>query len=697
MAEEKPRKSNILQNPSDQTSQPPTETTEKTAININSTKSPSFSSLLARLRTSGLRTLVDLGAETLFTENPEQSLAFYLHVKGVEAEKLTEKVRISYLFTPSQKKSLLRSAGLMRNLEIAESNQSRLLQEASLKPEIEIVKYIQEEVQPAKNQVILAPQEQIISLSLDELKVQIAQNPIANFTKNYLKDYAKNKLTNIAKNAAKKVAEKEVAKKAVEVGVRLGARLALRETISNIAAAVGAVTGPLAPLVMLALKALSYLFTELLIKIVSKIKKNSKEIASVGIGLLAAGLVFTSPTIATVGLVGVGLGALGGGLQTAVSSFTQIVIKTVTLLTTTLIATLVTAGVVALAFTLVFSVIAFLVINQSAYIVPPSLTTLISESPYFSIVKTAESANPPKSADVRQTYENSVLAQTDGLTITYRITITPTQGSLTNINFQSDCKVIKDGPSPNCPSEENIATGSGQLVTPPSFPPPSPDLISPSDPFIITYTQTFSGDDFADSLIFDTFTVTAEATDGTRTTAGGSASIIIGTPPTDCFEIVGSWPASYETNLLSAITNLRANYPTYVTQLCSGGNIPICYEPVDPGWWGYHAHESTCDIILYKGGLSTVSNTTYILAHEAGHHLARIMPQLYSRYVNTPGILQELPLCSYPATSALSEGFAEGIALYVSLPSYWAARCSTGNTYQSLYPAHYNFVDRFIF
>jgi hypothetical protein len=227
-------------------------------------------------------------------------------------------------------------------------------------------------------------------------------------------------------------------------------------------------------------------------------------------------------------------------------------------------------------FVILFTALTLLIINNSAYLTSPAppLTpgSPFTESAYFEVIKTA---NPPGP------FRNNELPQT----ITYTITVTVRQGTIGNITFQSNCSVV-GGSVSFCPPEENITVnypdlgfgpcnGEGHRCYPSNwtgcidpivdpdpdcssssdqcastcdappgptptsapviiFPPPAPGIITPSLPYVITYTQTFDSN-YEDSMIIDTFTVTADAPTATGEAASGRAEVIFGTlPPSSC-------------------------------------------------------------------------------------------------------------------------------------------------------------------
>jgi murein DD-endopeptidase MepM/ murein hydrolase activator NlpD len=156
------------------------------------------------------------------------------------------------------------------------------------------------------------------------------------------------------------------------------------------------------------------------------------------------------------------------------------------------------------------------IINSGAYIVPPktSLVAGLIESPYVGATKTANPTGP---------FENNELP----ITIEYTIEVIAKKGTLSNIVFEDECQVIRDGNKPSCPD-------------PSSDTPEEPKIISPTSSFSFTYSRTYSSPTFEDSLIIDTFTVTADAPEKQGAQTATTASVIIGNPPDEC---PSGWPA----------------------------------------------------------------------------------------------------------------------------------------------------------
>ncbi len=390
-----------------------------------------------------------------------------------------------------------------------------------------------------------------------------------------------------------------------------------------------------------------------------KIKENWKKLA-IPLGITILGPFFGLPAAAAVGLGG--LAALGifatTWVLTAITS--AIVVPTIT-------------AMILIPFLVLF---ALFVINAGGFVVPPSEQVQLwppgvtgGGSPFIRVVKRAETPGP---------FENTQLL--GGLTVNYSVEISAPLGNLTNISFQNTCQVIRDGSSPPCTHKV----------------PEPPELISVTTPFTFSYTVTYVPG-FEDSLVIDTFTVTAiaEGANGEQTSSG-SASIIIGDPPTSCFVFDDSWAAypQRQATVLYAITQMMVA-PTFMTRLCSGGEIILHHNP-QPAWWGGWV-TGLKYIQLYPRGVESNWNAFYTLAHESGHVLAQVT-ELDQTYYDSP-VGSQL-ICTYPGDNRPSESFAEMIALYYVLNPQTTTRdfrCLGGESFKCRYPLHWQFARDVIF
>lgn len=454
-----------------------------------------------------------------------------------------------------------------------------------------------------------------------------------------------------------------VAKGASTIATKLG--------LTALSAKLGAMVGTgIIPVVGTIVGAvLGALFGKLIEKIGPWIKKHQEDLVIVGGLLMGGGAVLRSiPMFVFGGLIFVPTALKTGFSLARVVSRSSFLFRRIGASMAITIATPVIVAIIA--FPILVAIILF-IINSGAYIVPPSNLVGLSENPYIGVDKTAKPAGPFKNSDIP-------------LTVEYTIKITAKKSSLAHIKIVYKCKVIKESSNPPCPAI------SGEI--------PNLDdgfTISPSNPYSFSYSVSYNSSDYYDSLITDTITVTADTSDGGSQTTSGSASIIIGNPPTKCFKPIGNnWPANYLANLQAAIVKITTDHPIYAAKTCAGGDIEIVYDSTPHTYWGYHYHLSGNDITLYSGGLGSQINAEYILTHESAHHLNHINPALYSEYVHYAGIPGERPICSYSATSDESEAFAEAAALYGSEKPF---SCFVSGSFKGDYPIHWKFENTKVF
>ena len=451
----------------------------------------------------------------------------------------------------------------------------------------------------------------------------------------------------IAQKAISKTATKAVTSALTKVGISI--------TTKTVFAGIGtAIGGPIGTALGLAVDwVIGKVLGPLINKITDFISQNKWVLA---VPFVAAGLILGLPWLTAGGLAMGGL-LLAGGVGPALSGVATGVSGVLTRVLSLTVASIATPLIVALISVPLIVAIILFIINSSAYVVPPSGFSLVEENPYIGVLKEVSPSGP---------FENSNLP----LTVTYTITITARRGALTNIVFDHKCEAMAERSTSDCPAP---------------LPDTAPKTISPVDPYVFTYTQTYSDSRYLDSLVINTFTVTANTPEVQGTTAIGAASLIIGNPPTGCYNVAGNWPTNNRASIMSAISNLVGNYPSFVTRLCASySQVNLYYDPPKVcGAWGCAPGGNI--IYFNSGGLGNLRNATYILAHESGHVLAYGSPSLYQSYLVFPGTLGELPVCSYGG-SAPAEGFAEAIAHYVVSSS-----CLAGN------PNNIKFVETMIF
>ena len=247
----------------------------------------------------------------------------------------------------------------------------------------------------------------------------------------------------------------------------------------------------------------------------SWLKRNSKYLVA-GLGALL-GFTLGGPFFGLLGGAG-GLllaGGITGGISGAVGSLAS-VIAGVLGATAAVTAAPIIFTLVVIPILVIFIVF---IINTGAYLTPPSDAIIGSQfltSRYAQVEKVVSPEGP---------FENGQVPEE----ITYTVTITPLLGSIIDISFSDTCRVTKEDQSPGC---------SG------SIPEEVPDVIDSSSPFTYSYTKNLSGDEFSDSFVSNTFSITAGAPSdegGETFTASDTSIIKIGNPPEECPE---GWPVA---------------------------------------------------------------------------------------------------------------------------------------------------------
>lgn len=515
----------------------------------------------ALAKTSKFRQLVtDAGAVTLDAETvaqlkqegvlpeefkgPELTTALLVLKSGGESEYLFEKIREADFLTNKERESLFVTADILENIQAAEPQLTLNLQAAYQYPQIIIERAPPEVTAPQKNQILLTVKDYILS-------------PVVKRGAKLAKGKAKKFASKAAKKGAKKLA-KTAARKVAAEGTKVAAKLVAGELISDAIAALGLATGPLAPIVVPLLKALAWVATWLAEKVISKIvnfiRKHKEDIALVLVGV---GLLMGSPLLIGAGFLATGL----AGPAIVVGRAAALVSSLFAIFTALLIPSIAVPLIISLLVTALAVALITFIINSGAYVVPfaPSITTPGAvESPFIGIEKVASPpgpfSNPPPS-----------------ISVDYTITITAKLGTLTNITFLYDCRVVGEGAGTPCPSPS------------PSIPDP-PGFISPVEPFVITYRIIYDSR-YRNSVVVDTFTVTADAPGQPGATAATSASVVIGDPPIDCpipggYITWGSYIPGDESSRLHG--NNRYWAQTGVPSCSWGLPQRVCYGPNQP-------------------------------------------------------------------------------------------------------------------
>lgn len=588
----------------------------------------------------------------------EITLAGKLHSKGIEATDVFNKTYESKILNAKQKVQLYTAGFVMSAMEDLDQEMFSYFQEANLYPEIQFEVAPPQMQSAPPNQLLLSSKNDLLTPVIEEVKGRAAA-----MAKQKVKKFA----TKALKKGGKKIA-KSLLKKAAKKGVQLAVKAGMRAAVLSAEAAATGLTGGLALIVIAAAE------------ILSKIKKKLGKYVSKFFTKITGDPEFTKRLrYVAIGVIGL---SLLGNFAIPAAGIAIIVMMGVLVGVTAIISSIAIPILVTFFSIGLFVGFVLIIVNSGAYLVPEGgfeTSGVTTQSPYISVEKTVDNPGP---------YNNN-----QNITVTYTITVRAIRGTLTSISFNYTCDVNKENSNVSCPAVRNITVnGTPQALN--TFPPPAPTEIIGIADYVITYEVLYPNTDgrYNDSLITDTFSVQA-TTDSTMSSALGIASIIIGDPPTGCMEAAGNWRSDYLSNIQSAITRLATQHPAYIAKVCANGQmIPICSAPPYGSYWGEHVHGADCDIYIRPNGLRSASDATYILAHELGHHLSSIDGRWVSSYLDS-GATSELPLCTYG--SGVSEGFAEGIALYVQTPSYYSDVCF--GSYQTLYPLHYNFIQNTIF
>lgn len=585
-----------------------------------------------RVISAPFRAAISFGAPTLKAEEPARAAALTFLAKGVTSEQLEKKTSELNAKHLEKIQDLIKA---IKNEETLFSTETRRLKQAFPVKEVTFLLGPESGLTQAQIAIFFRPEDQ----------GGIEAVPHRSFLGDLFNRFGQQVFGKVSNNLLKKGAEKAATKLAEKAATK-----AVTEAVTTTVAVAAGPEG-------WAIKAATWLASELLPKVLRWVKEHLKDI--LGVGLVATGL-FVGGGVGVSLAIGGGLVWLGGmGLMAAghyAGGFMSFFVSNL------LIPTFAKPIVAILIGIPVCVAILLFIINSGAYLVPPGEQAFPGENPYIGVKKEVSPSS----------FENSNLP----VTVTYTITVTAKRGSLTSITFGHECEILRDGPTLDCPAP---------------LPTVTPTIISPTEAYVFTYTQTYAGGNYVDSLVLNTFSVTANAEEVTGTNASASSSVIIGNPPTGCFVPVGTWPANFESNLRGAITYLTSNQRVYVAKVCTGGDIQIRYDSSPNRYWGWAADAN--NITLYAGGLGNTTNATYILAHESGHILSWRLPNLMQQYFDTSGLSSERPLCSYDATTDPYEAFAEAAALYGSPKTFSCMNYS----FRNRYPTHWGFEDSVIF
>lgn len=443
------------------------------------------------------------------------------------------------------------------------------------------------------------------------------------------------------------------------VAVKAGGQLVVKAVPSAVMSKVGAFLGSAGGFVGIAL---GWIGGEILGKLINgpKLKKWFEENKwALGLGTAVGGTMLfgIGPGI----VLGLGALALTGGLGSfafGALNLLGVIGRSIgiSIAVSTIITILVVGGLTAFI---------MLVINNGAYVVPPSLTTQSQDNLYIEVSKTGDPSGP---------FENSDLP----IAVKYTITVKARRGPLTNISFDHTCKVLQEDRQGNCTAPI----------------PEAPASISPSSPFVFEYEESYSGTArYNDSLILNVFSVTADSSESQGESTSGSETIIIGDPPTQCLEIEGDW-GGYRSNIEAAIGYLTSEQSSYVAKVCAQypEGLPLRYNSsANDNYWGWFQGSS---ISFYRLGVKNVNDAIYTLSHELVHALVDDSRSIsiYLNYLAFPSILTEVPRCFYSYNAILLEERLADATAFAIMPN---RSCSLTGQDSNInhWPRHKTFVE----
>jgi hypothetical protein len=637
----------------------------------------------ADLKSAGVIPLTATSEET----SAGLTTAVKLRTMGVKAEEFSQAIDTSKFLSFEEKQTLQGSVAFpMEAIEHDDPKQSNSLFIGNREPSVSIQQISTPSTTPQPNQLILQPQgDGFFKPLLDEttsLVKDSAEKVVSKTLKKGGGKAAEAAVETTAKTVAKKATTEATTKALKGSGSKLltkiGSKIAAKAGITAAAQALGSTVPVIGNII-------AFIATEVIPKLIGFIKKGISKILQFFTGkddsksqlkdlsgiafvaFLATGAVVPAIISGGIFLTTLGAGSIMGGFAGAFTALVAVV--------TTIILAISTPIIISTLIFIFLVIFIIMIINNSAFVVPYGGFTPPQEatqSLYIGVTKTAIPSlfnNPPPSR-----------------TVEYTITITAKLTDITGVSPTYSCSALTPDGSIDCPANPQLEEALQAI----------PDTITPNEPYTFSYQATYDTP-FVDSIITDTITIQAN-TDGGVDRERASANVVIGNPPTGCFTLSDAstpWSTREDlrANLQAAINHLVTNHPVYVARVCNSGEVPLCYGPteVSPGYWGWHVHRSDCDILFSAGGLTNVQNAIYILTHEASHHIQAIdTTGLQARYNASPAY-GELPLCTYTATTSPLEGFAEGNALYVQLPTFWPTRCGS-QSFQEKYPQHYIFA-----
>lgn len=510
------------------TRQPPSPSVNRRSVGIKLTPSletPEINRETAGSEVLGFQSEVGSSAQKLAQDTseesgPQKATALLLHSKGASSERVIREAEKSETLSEKGKKFFNTTGVIMEGLEIDNPERADALQTAADFPQVGFFEPTQAEMIELYEQSPAMPQYAFFDDG-DDTFYPTPPPPGAS-TPPPVDNIAFNQIRGMTRSAFDRGFGKIKGKVGGKIKKEIGKKVAKK----GLAVAAGAPTGGVGAVAVEVAEKLARLAKKAVGKLLSTLTGEEDERKALmwgGLAAIGGGVLLGSTALVVGGAVLGGLGALsafgiagaaGGMALTFTMGFLGIAAA---FLSAILMPILITFA--AFVFLTIFILI---IINNSAYITPQGgLATSASgaiDSPYIQVTKIAESSGHTSGSYLE--FRNDEL----DFTVTYTVTITAREDTLTNVSLNYNCNTIKAGSNPPCPTDPVL---------------PEVQTISPAEPFTFSYEMDYDDNEYEDTFITDTITVTASVPDANNTSSAASATMKVGSPPEQCPAI---WP-----------------------------------------------------------------------------------------------------------------------------------------------------------
>jgi len=329
-----------------------------------------------------------------------------------------------------------------------------------------------------------------------------------------------------------------------------------------------------------------------------------------------------------------------------------------------------------------FAILAFLVffaitLFHGVFLKETTSVGTVPESKYIAVIKTAEPVSLPNSALPTE--------------IKYTIAVTAKEKNLKNVRLAEKFSAY---------GKNNPPEPSAGIHTIP------PTLSVDGPPEIVSFSVRLAPE-YADSVVVNTVTVTADVDDGpSGESTSKNATVIIGNPPTGCFSFAEGGGKAWEAGdkaLVAAATARIAQYQTYMSTLCRQGAIRVFRDTVAKGEESGHVIGK--DITLFNKAFSGIHQLSYTLSHESAHVYAKVDGGVaLTGFADSGATNKEDILPTYPkkylnpdGSNKIDEDFAETIGLYIIRREFKSLGGVDISSMPTKWPEHYKFARNNLF